>query len=137
MSVLNSELKQGYFKYSINSKFTTRKMFFLMFIPIFKNGYQKLKQEAEKSGGMDWSVGMIERATMFGNGWIGVPSNQGKMEINEEFYAYKVVGKYSNLREGYQKVMKDYPNAQKFYNIYITDPDVTPEAENITYIVFN
>ena len=79
---------------------------------------------------------MIEQAKYFGFGKIGLTHETGDWEIVGDFIAYKIVGDYNQMRSAYRKIQKDYPKAQNFYNVYLTDPNITKMEENITYIIF-
>ena len=73
---------------------------------------------------------------MIGFGKIGLTHESGDWIVKDEFVAYKLVGDYAKMKDIYQQIMKDFPSASGFYNLYLTDPNVTPIAENITYILF-
>jgi hypothetical protein len=139
----NLQLKDGYFKHVIKENFLTKSLFFFRFMPLQMNKYEELKKEYQTN----WKVGMIEKATLVGNGWIGVQIKSEDKQltsykhrvkhIDEEFLAYKIIGDYSQLREVYGKIMKDYPQVKNYYNLYLTDPKITKKEENIAYILFN
>jgi hypothetical protein len=132
------DLKQGYFTHKINARFATLKPFYIMWMPMQMAKYEQLKNSfVQKKQEIDWSVGMIEKAKMFGFGWIGLSDKDGEEEVNQEFLAYKLVGDYKQMKVAYSKIMKDYPNIKEMYNLYLTDLNQTKPEENITYILFN
>jgi hypothetical protein len=78
---------------------------------------------------------MLEHATLQGNGWIGLAHPEGDLHISQDFIAYEITGDYSQMKDAYAKIMQDYPQAEDYYNLYITDPSVTPMEENRTRIL--
>ena len=132
-----SNLKLNYFKHSVDARFVSKKLFFWFWKPVQMAKYDELKTEFRaKSWGIDFGIGMIEQATMIGFGKIGLTHESGDWIVKDEFVAYKLVGDYAKMKDIYQQIMKDFPSASGFYNLYLTDPNVTQIAENITYILF-
>jgi hypothetical protein len=138
---LNITPKDGYFIHSIDCLFVTKVMFFFGFMPIQTKKYDELKQEFDT----DFKIGMLEKATMVGNGLIAVKlpeplvktTNQKRLlYVKQDFVAYRFVGDYNGLKNAYTKVTKDYPAIKDFYNLYLTDPSKTPKDQNITLILF-
>ena len=78
---------------------------------------------------------MIEHATLQGNGWIGLAHPEGDMHISQDFIAYEIIGDYSQMKEAYANIMQDYPQAKDYYNLYLTDPALTPMEQNRTWIL--
>ena len=131
------QLLPDYFIHTIDAKFISKKMAYCIYMPIQMGKYNDLK-EAFRYNKMpiDWTIGMIEQAKNFGYGRIGLAHETGDWTVQDEFIGYKVVWEYSQMRDAYKKIKKDYPHSRNFYNVYLTDPNITPVEENITYIVF-
>jgi hypothetical protein len=131
------QLLPDYFAHTLDTKLISKKMAYCAYMPIQMGKYNDLK-EAFRYNKMpiDWNTGMIEQAKSFGFGKIGLAHETGDWEIHDDFIAYKIVGEYSQMRTAYRKIKQDYPTSENFYNVYLTDPNVTKVEENITYIVF-
>ena len=131
-----TELLPWYFAYTINTTFITKPVAFENFMPVDIGDYAIFKQEfSEKYGNINRESWMIEHATLQGNGWIGLAHPQGDKEINQEFVAYEIKGDYAQMKDAYVKIMQDYPEAKGYYNLYLTDPMLTPMEENRTWIL--
>lgn len=131
------QIKEWYFEFDVNAKFMTKSMFYLMHIPMQMGNYTKLRDSA-KSKWIDFDncIGMIESAKAFWFGWIGMESSEGDKEVKGNFIAYEMVWDYKQMKQIYKKIMSDYPNSKNFYNLYRTNPSITPLEKNITYILF-
>jgi hypothetical protein len=57
------------------------------------------------------------------------------LHISQDFIAYEIVGDYRQMKDIYAKIMQDYPEAKDYYNLYLTDPSMTPMEENRTWIL--
>lgn len=129
-------LKDNYQKVTLEEEFVIMKGWYALFRPV-KVPYEKLKAAAKMQ-----KPGMIECAPAFGRGWIGVPKPKdykGALEtrkVTGDFIVYEVQGPYKNMGPAYAKVMKDYPKAKKFYNLYVNDPNKVEEKDYITQILF-
>ncbi|GAB4148812.1 MAG: hypothetical protein OHK0017_11930 [Patescibacteria group bacterium] len=137
------QLKQGYFLEKVHNKFFTLPGFYLMYLPIIVP-YDRLEKESEKfSLEPDEKFdGLIEKATGFGWGWIGM-AVKGQSGVSEQikevianFVGYEYVGKYSEMGKIYKKIMADYPTATDFYNVYLTKPGEVKPEQSITHILF-
>jgi hypothetical protein len=108
-----------------------------MYMPVQMSKYNELKDDFRKNNmPINWEIGMIEQASLFGFGTIGLENASGSWKIEEEFVTYKVIGDYKQMKDAYSKIRKDYPKSCNFYNLYLTDPNITKMEENITYIMF-
>jgi hypothetical protein len=135
--MVNIEIKNGYFRHTVDACFVTRPIFFLFYYPVTMWVYTSIKNYFVGNNYIiDWSVGMIEKPRKFGLGYAGLAHTSGDRIINGTFIAYKVVGDYNQLKGAYRKIMNDYKNSYDFYQLYLTDPKTTDKQKNITYILF-
>jgi hypothetical protein len=137
---METDLKPGYFSHRINAQFITVPSFYFFYMPVPMSMYESFKKKLVNMGiTIDWSVGMIESPRKFGYGWLGVPyQNQtsSSITVSQDFIAYKIIGDYKQMKNAYKKIMTDYPDILESYNLYLTDPNVTPLSDNVTYILF-
>ncbi len=137
---METDLKPGYFSHRINAQFITVPSFYFFYIPVPMSMYESFKKKLVNMGiTIDWSIGMIESPRKFGYGWLGVPyQNQtsSSITVSQDFIAYKIIGDYKQMKNAYKKIMTDYPDILESYNLYLTDPNVTPLSDNVTYILF-
>lgn len=62
-----SQLKADYFHHHLDTYFVTRSMWYRMYMPIWKSGYDKLKQTcSDQTMSMESNTFMIEKAAMIG-----------------------------------------------------------------------
>lgn len=124
-----------YFTHRLNARFETRRPFYVMRKPLNMKCYKKLKEDVVDMD-IDRSVWMIEQATMFWRGMIGVASSDGDFVIDGEFTAYELLGDYKQMMKIYPQIMKENPEAKTFYTIYLNDPAEVPVEEYKTWILF-
>ncbi len=98
--------------------------------------YQKLKIEAGDSKNIDRSLGMLEQAKMFGFGKIWIACSDGDWKVSGEFTATEVLWEYKQMMDVYKQLMKDYPQAKEFYNLYLNDPSEVSVQKQKTWILF-
>ena len=111
-------------------------MAFEHFMPVNMGDYTTFKEEfSQQYGGIDRESGMLEHATLQGNGWIWLAHPKGNLHISQDFIAYEIIGDYGQMKDAYAKIMQDYPQANDYYNLYLTDPSVTPMEKNRTWIL--
>jgi hypothetical protein len=133
-------LLPGYTILKLNHNFAIRNGLFVGFAPILVP-YNSLNSAAIDNNLNPFRVGVIEKAASFGLGWIGVYDQYNTLKLNHKtvtgnYFAFEYVGKYSELRQAYQKVMQDYPTAYDFYNLYKNDPKTTKPKDLKTLIAF-
>jgi hypothetical protein len=137
MNPQEKDLLPGYFIHTIHDVFVTKKMFYFMYMPAQMRKYNDLKNEFKEKGyAINWNTGMLEKASLCGFGWIGLTHEKGDKKMAEDFIAYEIIGPYSQMRDAYKKIRKDYPSACNFYNVYLTDANITKKEENKTRIIF-
>lgn len=130
-------LLPDYFLHRIEARFVSKKMFYCVYMPVQMSKYNELKDDFRKNNlPINWEMGMIEKACVLGFWTIGLTHESGDWNIEEEFIAYKLIWDYSQMKDTYAKIRKDYPKSCNFYNLYLTDPNITKMEENITYIMF-
>jgi len=130
-------IKDGYTTFTINTRFTTKKSFFFLWMLVPMKKYGEFKKEFQDSGKtIDWSVGMIEKPKMIGTSFIGLPDPKGDVLVEGDFVSYKMVGDYRQFKSVWKKIMTDYPVIKEAYHLYQTNPDVTKMEENVTMIIF-
>jgi hypothetical protein len=133
----SSNLQEGYAMHHVDATFVTKKILFFFWMPITKGRYESLKSDFVQGGKtIDWNIGMIEEPKMFGFGRIGLSHFSGDMKVQGDFISYTMKGSYSQFKDIWPKIMKDYPNIKEAYHFYQTDPTVTKEEDNITVIAF-
>jgi hypothetical protein len=120
----------------------TRSAFYFFWIPLGMP-YNKTMEQAKESGfEIDGDFGIIEKASFIGRGWIGVSvkNHQDKsnlVPITGEFHTLEILGEYSQIKSTYQNIiMKDYPQAKEFYNIYYNDPKLVKTEDLKTKIIW-
>lgn len=105
-------------------------------MPRDMNIYTQFKTDFVKTyGQIDRDKGMLKHATFQGEGRIGLAHPEGEMKITQDFVAREIIGDYSQMKAVYQQIMQDYPEAKDYYNLYLTDPSITPREENKTRIL--
>ncbi len=124
-------MKLEYKKEKISVALNTRPCWFLSFIPVTPKAYDKVREE----NGLG-KVAVWESSKMFGKGWVGVDIESGDFKIEGDFTTYTHKGEYKKLREVYQQIMKDHPEANEYYNVYLNDPRDVKEQEQLTKIIF-
>lgn len=131
-----TELLPWYFAYSINTNFVTKAMQFENFMPVHMDDYTTFKQEFDQQyGKIHRESWMIEHATLQWNWWIWLAHPEWNIHISQDFIAYEIIGDYSQMQDAYAKIMQDYPQAKDYYNLYLTDPSITPIENNRTRIL--
>jgi len=138
-------MKTHYEKIQVKGTFFTMKGLYLFYMPIMVP-YNKISDKAKEQGflvkGGNKFNGIIEKATSFGRGWIGVEiqdvetSNANIIRINQEFNSYEYIGNYKGIGQAMKEIMMDYPDILETYNLYLNDPTTTPESELKTLILF-
>ncbi len=134
---------QNYTTHKINSTFYTKRGFFLMYMP-FGVPYNKIAADAKAEGFTLEDDNILEKATSFGFGWIGVAVSgipesfvgSNLITIDGEFRGLEHVGAYKELSKAYKSIMTDFPNAREFYSVYLNNPNVVGKENVKTLILF-
>lgn len=134
MSAQNQKL--AYFTHTLSHTFTSHRPRYVMWMPVNKKSYQKLKEQVWPN--MDREVGMIEQSKMFGRGRIGVASKDGLGDwtIQWDFTAHEIIGDYAQMKKIYPQIMKENSDAKEYYTVYLNDPSEVSVAEQKTWILF-
>ncbi|MFS8131455.1 MAG: hypothetical protein ACMG57_05790 [Candidatus Dojkabacteria bacterium] len=138
-------MKTTYEKIQVKGTFFTMRGFYLFFMPMMVP-YNKLSGKAKEQGfvvkGGNKFNGIIEKSVSFGRGWIGEEiedvqtSNANVIRINQEFNAYEYTGSYKGIGQAFKDIMIDFPKIIESYNLYLNDPQITPEDQLKTLILF-
>jgi hypothetical protein len=134
--------KELYFTTQLDAHFFILKGCFWNYIPVWVP-YGRISGQAQKNKlEIDPKFGVLEKAVPFGKGWIGIKvqnnqaKNQNLLHLHGEYQTHEHLGSYRKLWKTYQIIMRDYPKATDFYNLYLNDPKITPEKELKTRILF-
>lgn len=134
---MTNKLLPGYFRYSINQKFVSKKWFYRIYEPVQTNKYEELTQEFTKQNiYIDRSKGMLEAAPLMWFGKVWLAHDDWDREVKWEFLGYKLTWDHKQIKNTYVKIATQYPSSHNFYNIHLSDPQNTPNTKNQTIIIF-
>ncbi len=63
-------------------------------------------------------------------------NDKNLLHLEGDFQQVEIIGPYKQLKDAYIKIMKEFPQAKEFYNIYLNSPKETAESELKTNIIF-
>jgi hypothetical protein len=115
---------------------------YFFYIPLWVP-YDLLEIRATRSGfETDWSLGVIEKAAMFGRGWVGVKiknpkTHQNVISVDAQYTAVNILGPYSQMKNVYAQIMQEHKDSKEYLNQYLNSPKDTAPEKLETSILFS